>query len=102
MLPVQFGEQQSGYNLLSKHQIQHPEKAFPAHSCLGCFKNLTHPPLYCAGRMVDHPGVPGRAGVFELGPHLLTKLSDPISPTQPCCRWAAMYWTLFSGPSVVG
>lgn len=77
MLPVQCGEQQGGYNLLSKHQTQHPEKAFPAHSCLGCIKNLTHPPLYCAGRMVDHPGVPGRAGVFELGPHLLTTLSVP-------------------------
>lgn len=80
MILVQCGEQRGGYNLLSKHQTQHPEKAFPDYSCLGSFKNLTHLPLYCAGRMIDHPGFPERAGVFELDPHLLTTLSVLIPP----------------------
>lgn len=42
-------------------------------------------PFSCAGRIVDHPGVPERAGVFELDPLLLTTLSVPplLSPPPP-------------------
>lgn len=82
---MQCCKQQGGPNLWSRQQSWCPEKAFPAHGCLTFSKNLAHPALHRAGRMVGDPG-----GSWHFGPTALLYLS----------RWTAMYGGLFSSPSV--